>query len=101
MVSEQTKKKQITPKVKERVWERDNHRCIYCGSPEAAPEAHFIARSQGGLGVEENILTLCRRCHERYDKTLKRPEMHEFFKSYLQEIYSDWNEKELIYHKGM
>lgn len=30
-----------------------------CGSSYAMPNAHYIARAQGGLGIEENIVTLC------------------------------------------
>ena len=53
--------------VKERVWERDHHCCVYCKSIYASPEAHYIPRSRGGLGIEENVLTLCRLCHDAFD----------------------------------
>lgn len=36
----------ISQKVKKKVWERDNHRCIICGSPYAMPNAHYISRAQ-------------------------------------------------------
>ena len=42
------------------VWERDNHRCIFCGKlvPYNLANSHFIKRSQGGLGIEQNIMTM-------------------------------------------
>lgn len=44
----------ISSAVKKRVWDRDNHCCVYCKSIYAFPEAHYIPRSRGGLGIEEN-----------------------------------------------
>jgi len=67
MKSRRTKALEIPQKVKRAVWKRDGERCILCGSPHAAPEAHYVPRSAGGLGVEENIVTLCRSCHDAYD----------------------------------
>lgn len=78
--------------------------CVYCGA--AAPSAlawsnaHYIARSQGGLGEERNGLTLCPICHRKYDQTTARMKMREFFREYLQNHYEDWSEDALIYRKG-
>ena len=89
----------IPPQVKAEVWERDGGRCILCLSPEAAPNAHYIPRSHGGLGIPENIVTLCRRCHERYDNSADRPFLREEIRAYLMEIYLGWDEENLIYRK--
>lgn len=79
--------------------------CVYCGDPApgltAWSNAHFIARSQGGLGVLENGLTLCPKCHKRYDHTFARKKMREFFREYLKSKDKYWNEDELVYRKGM
>ena len=96
--SRQTKAHEIPPKVKEAVYERDGGACVWCGR-RGLPNAHFVARSQGGLGIEENTLTLCPDCHRRFDQTDERPKMREFFKEYLQSKYTDWNEDKLIYKK--
>ena len=96
-MNKRTKAVSIPQKVKKAVWERDNHCCVYCGSPYANPEAHYIPRSKGGLGVERNILTLCRSCHNRYDHTDDRREMATFFREYLKCCYADWDEKTLTY----
>lgn len=41
----------IPQSVKEKVWERDNHRCLNCHKQVSISNAccHYIARSQGGL----------------------------------------------------
>ena len=94
-----TKALAISKEVKDRVWERDNHCCVWCGNWNALPEAHFIPRSLGGLGIEENILTLCRKCHNEYDRTGKRETMQHYFRQYLKSMYPDWKEEELTYRK--
>lgn len=95
----QTKKTAIPKKVKEAVWERDEHRCVLCGSPFAAPVAHFIARSQGGLGVEQNVVTLCEACHYRYDNTHERHDIRTILADYLKSKYRNWSEEKLVYKK--
>lgn len=104
-----TKARDFGRKVKEDISNRDSIDgwpcCVYCGSAAPAPlawsNAHFIARSQGGLGIEENGLTLCPECHRRYDQTTGRKQMREFFREYLQSKYEYWNEDALIYRKGI
>lgn len=94
-----TKALDICKKVKDIVWERDFHCCILCGSPNAMPNAHYIARSHSGLGVEQNIVTLCMSCHHDYDNTTFRPIIKKEISEYLQSKYSDWDEGNLIYKK--
>lgn len=95
--------------VKIRVAERDSIDgwpcCIFCGAPTPFGDtewsnAHFVSRAQGGLGVEQNVLTLCPICHRKYDQTTARVEMRGYFRDYLKGIYPDWNEKDLYYEKG-
>ena len=89
----------IPQRVKEAVWERDGHRCIRCRSPYAIPSCHFIARSQGGLGIEQNVVTLCQDCHRRYDQSTERKMIREEIKRYLMSVYKDWSEEKLVYDK--
>lgn len=98
-MNKRTKMLEIPRRVKERVLERDKY-CVYCGSPYGIPNAHYISRAQGGLGVEENVLTLCPECHRKYDHTEKRTEMRKVFREYLMGIYPDWDERKLFYKKG-
>ena len=100
MKSKRAKALDISGKVKKRVWERDGERCIFCGSHEAMPNAHIISRGQGGLGIEENIVTACIRCHNDMDHTTKRGEMIEKAKEYVKEIYPGWDEENMKYKKG-
>ena len=104
-----TKALAIPPEVKRAVAARDSADgwpcCIYCGrpAPTDAPTAyscaHYIPRSQGGLGIARNILTLCPRCHREYDATDGRQDMRAYFRAYLQSIYPDWREDALVYQK--
>ena len=89
----------ITPKVKDEVWARDGGRCIFCGSPDAAPNMHYVPRSHGGLGIAENIGTGCIHCHNRLDNSADRPGMLMEFEAYLMRQYPGWNRENLIYRK--
>ena len=77
--------------------------CVFCGLAAPAElawsNAHFISRAQGGLGIQENGLTLCPECHRRYDQTTARAEMRGYFREYLSEHYEEWSEEALIYRK--
>lgn len=98
-MTKRTKALTISPKVKAVIWERDGCRCVVCGSCEAAPNAHYIARSQGGLGIEENIVTLCQTCHHDFDFSPRRFELAILIREYLQSKYPYWNDDDLIYRK--
>ena len=100
MKSRRTKACDIPHRVKVAVWERDKQSCILCGRRDALPSCHYIPRSQNGLGVEQNIITLCWNCHQRYDNSTERAKIKEYIKQYLQRHYKDWNEEDLIYRKG-
>ena len=103
-----TRARDFDRKVKMAIAERDSIDgwpcCVFCGA--AAPEmlawsnAHYIARSQLGRGIEQNGLTLCPICHRNYDQTTSRMKMREYFREYLKERYEDWSEDTLIYRKG-
>ena len=97
----------ISQAVKAAVAERDSIDgipcCIWCGRPAPAPlaysNAHYISRAQGGLGIEENILTLCPDCHRIYDQTAARESMRPILRRYLRERYPNWNENKLTFEK--
>ncbi|MCL6611200.1 MAG: HNH endonuclease [Peptococcaceae bacterium] len=52
-------------KVVTQVIERDNYRCRGCGTTRHLEIHHIIFRSQGGTDEISNLVTLCRRCHQR------------------------------------
>lgn len=107
MKSKRSKATDIPMSVKQKVWERDEHRCVVCGNYfNVMPNAHYIPRSKGGLGIEQNIVTLCtelteNKCHRKYDFGTKeeRKIIHDKIKKYLQIKYENWNEEDLIYKK--
>lgn len=88
----------ISKKTKETVYKRDGGYCIFCGAP-GLPEAHYVPRSHGGLGVEQNIITSCRPCHDKLDNSTNRQQMLRSAAAYLRSCYPDWNEQKLIYDK--
>lgn len=94
----QTKAVAISPEVKSAVHARDG-KCVLCGSIFGIPNAHYIPRSRGGLGIEQNIVELCPTCHYRYDNTPDRPVIKEILRRYLQSKYQNWSEEKLIYRK--
>ena len=97
-----TKATEISMKVKKIVWERDNHRCIYCHKYVDVyyANSHFIKRGQLGKGIEENVVTACQNCHYLYDFGTNSEEMINYTKEYLKSKYSDWNEEKLVYKKS-
>ena len=107
MKSRRARAVDIPAKVKRAVFERDGGRCVLCGcSRNVMPNAHFIPRSKGGLGIEENIVTLCtsfteNRCHERFDfgSRAERAEIESRLEEYLRSIYPDWDREGLVYRK--
>ena len=55
----------IWHKTRKRIWERDNHKCIHCGKEVKLKECHVdhIIRVKKGGNKDDNLRTLCRRCH--------------------------------------
>lgn len=98
----QTKATEIPKKIKEIVWKRDNHRCIFCHKyvPIECSCCHFIPRSAGGLGIPENIYTGCSECHREQDNGLNTKLYDNIVESYLKGIYgANWSKEKLIYRK--
>lgn len=105
----ETKSTSIPPSVKRAVSMRDNGKCVLCGSYDGQPVAHVIRRSQGGRGIEENIVTLCPACHRAYDegtdlerfgKGTTRESLYCWLVAYLKGFYPGWSRADMIYRKG-
>lgn len=88
----------IGEKTKRIVYKRDEGLCIFC-CRYGKPEAHVIPRSQGGLGVPQNIITVCRECHDKLDNSTSREKMLKEAIIYLKGFYPGWNEKDVIFEK--
>lgn len=104
-----TKATAIPDSVKERVRERDRGRCIICGA-EGFPCCHIVRRSQMGMGVEENIVTLCSPCHYAFDEGLgikrlkllgmnSQKDIMDYIVEYIKGFYPDWSEEKVTYRK--
>ena len=107
MKSKRAKATDISMSVKKIVFARDKGKCVVCGnSYNVMPNAHYIPRSKGGLGIEQNIVTLCtemtlNKCHRRFDFGTKeeRKEIGEKIENYLKSKYDNWNKEDLYYKR--
>lgn len=93
----------ISVETKKSVHIRDGGFCIICGKPVAwnMSNAHIVPRSKGGLGIEENIVTLCAECHHGYDQTKNRFSYNERIVRYIKTHYPSWSEESVTYKKGV
>lgn len=97
--SKRSKACDISAKTKQKVWERDKQKCVICGSHNAMPNAHYISRAKGGLGIEQNIVTLCMDCHYAMDMTAERKLYLKKVGEYLKVKYPNFKDAERIYSK--
>ena len=98
-----TKATSISRDVKRKVYLRDKCSCILCHR-YACPEwacAHVIPRSRGGMGVEQNIVTLCPVCHRRYDtaREPERTETEKYLTEYLEGLYGPISRSDVVFDK--
>ena len=101
--SKRAKAVDIPTSVRKKVLVRDKGFCVVCGQP-GIPNSHYIKRSQGGLGIEQNVVCLCVECHNAYDNgndKMKTKMIHGKVKNYLKRQYKGWKEKDLYYKKGL
>lgn len=98
MKSKRTKACGIAVSVKRAVYERDRGRCVFCGR-QGDPVAHYVPRSHGGLGIEENIITACCRCHMLMDGTTERKRMLKRAREHLDIFYPDFPDENRKYRR--
>ena len=60
---EDGRSRRISQDVKDRVWNRDNGKCVECGSNENLEFDHIIPFSKGGANTYRNIQLLCEHCN--------------------------------------
>ena len=97
----------IPKHVKNAVFLRDEGKCVVCGNYiNVMPNAHYIPRSEGGLGIEENVVTLCteftkNQCHRKYDFGTKEEKAYckEKIRNHLMSKHQGWNEEKLVFKK--
>lgn len=105
MRSKRSKATEISNKVRQRVKERDGG-CIFCQMGMWVPYPqyrfeimHYINRSQGGLGIEENLAVGCSFHHGQMDNGTGVVEMKGRLAEYLRGLYPGWDDVEKVYSK--
>ncbi len=56
-------KTDVSPAKRAAVFERDGHRCRYCGSEENLSIDHIVPRCRGGTNALENLAIACCKCN--------------------------------------
>lgn len=103
-MSGRTQATKITTNTYNIVFERDKG-CVLClalgihknllkGGINVLECHHYTSRGKLGLGIEQNLVMLCKYHHQ--EETKYREEI----KKYLQSKYPNWNEEDLKYKKG-
>jgi CRISPR/Cas system Type II protein with McrA/HNH and RuvC-like nuclease domain len=59
-----------------RIFKRDNHQCVYCGSRRDLTLDHVIPKSRGGSNDWMNLVTSCSKCNvKKADRTPEEARM--------------------------
>lgn len=97
-----TKATAVKKKVRDKVLHRDKYCCVSCGSPHSLTMAHiFLSRAKGGLGIEENLATLCMECHHKLDNGRKHETQYvdSLVREYMVKMYNIESLEMLKYNK--
>lgn len=64
------RRERISESVRLFVWQRDDGKCVKCGSRESLEFDHIIPVALGGSNTDRNIQLLCERCNREKGKNL-------------------------------
>jgi len=53
--------------LRDECFERDDRRCVRCGSADILSAHHIMPRKEGGPDALYNLVTLCHPCHEEVE----------------------------------
>ena len=88
----------LIPKpIRHNVLVRDKGRCIVCGSMHQLECHHLVPRSLGGMGVENNLLMLCKTHHSELHNGVG--DINIIVRSYMEQTYEDITDKDRKYDK--
>ncbi len=64
-------------------------------------QMHILLKEvNGGLGIEENVVTMCPECHYEEDMGQNTELYEDYIENYLKGIYgANWDKSKLIYKK--
>jgi len=90
-----------------RIYKRDGHKCVYCGTSKQLTIDHVIPKSKGGKNTWENLVTCCTKCNlKKSDKTLEQAGFKLNIRPYEPDIFNElmnstlervWNEFRGLY----
>jgi CRISPR/Cas system Type II protein with McrA/HNH and RuvC-like nuclease domain len=90
-----------------RIYKRDNHECVYCGSKKDLTLDHVIPKSRGGGNEWTNLVTSCFKCNlKKGNRTPDEAKMFLKQKPYVPTLINDnatlqkvWNDyqKSFVY----
>jgi 5-methylcytosine-specific restriction endonuclease McrA len=83
-----------------RIFKRDNHQCVYCGSKKDLTLDHVIPKSRGGKNEWSNLVSSCSKCNlKKADRTPEEAKMNMVHNPYEltivdehKSIHQVWNE---------
>jgi len=87
----------ITIDVRMDVKVRDNGKCTICGTMENIQIHHFVPRSLGGMGITNNLISLCQFHHKQLHDG--NGYILEHVKQYMKDLYPNVNNNERKYNK--
>ena len=98
--NKRTKAVDISLDVRKKVYERSGGKCETCGKwcdDIGFSNSHYIPRSNNGLGIEQNILHQCQKCHYIMDFGNKeeRVKMKHKARLVLVSYYGEFEDEEL------
>ncbi len=68
--AKKSKREPIPEEIKLFVWQRDQGKCIQCGSNEKLEFDHIIPFAMGGSNTERNLQLLCENCNRKKGKNI-------------------------------
>lgn len=75
---------------RQRIYRRDSHQCVYCGSKRDLTLDHVIPKSRGGSNGWENLVTSCARCNtKKADRTPEEAKMNMAHKPYIPSLIEE------------
>ncbi len=92
----------VSKETRKAVYRRDHYRCALCDSEQGLQVHHVVSRGQGGTNFQQNLITLCWRCHAvahgtrlpEYDM-MQPAEVCQACVEYVADLYTDlgfiWN----------
>jgi len=73
-----------------RIFKRDDHQCVYCGSKRNLTIDHVVPKSKGGNNTWANLVTCCSPCNRKKgDKTPEQANMKLQIRPYEPTLFSD------------